>query len=227
MTASLIASLILVAAQGGFGAEEIPVLLLWWGLPLSLVIGITGLASRRLAERSARGALIAAGLGGPALGILWTYGTAALFGVWFLLLSVPPLPAMIASSTAGLLASMPRASRWSRFLGSIGGGLGVALVATVILVSVRNVKQDPPLIAVFEQGTTVDEINHVWENEIGIQTGRGTDLLPGIHSVSAAEVDGRDAIEIAFFADASDEDIERVRRALEQSPVVDEIRVAS
>jgi hypothetical protein len=210
--------------RSGFGAHEIP-LVVMYAVPPAILTGVGAIGMRSIGRSRPVLGYAAAIVAGVIVGLAWTYAVAFALGGWFLAIGVPPLPVWIAGAVAGLTAGVP-ARAWATSLGMpvVSGVLSAALLSGAVL-ALQEARQHPGFIAVFQEHVTTDEINEVWEEVLGTPANRGFELLPGIRSLRATSYDGQDAIAIDFWPGAADEEIERVRVALDGSPHIDKVLV--
>jgi hypothetical protein len=208
--------------QGGFGGGEVPLVVIY-AVPLVFLAAFGALRIRAMGRSRPVWAYTAATVGGVVLGLAWTYVVALFLGGWFFAISVPPIPVWIAAAVAGLATGVPARSRSASIALPVATAVLSAAVITGGLAVVQDVRQHPGFIAVFRAGATIDQVNHVWQNVVGTTTERGTKHLPGVQGLGTTSYDGREAIAIEFFPNATDAEIARVRQALEASPYIDEV----
>lgn len=207
--------------RGGFGAEEIP-LVVFYAIPIVILTGLGALGIRSIGRSHPLLGYTVATLVGVLLGLAWTHAVAFALGGWFLAIGVPPLPVWTAAAVAGLTAGVPARSLATSLGLPVASAVLSAAVLSGALFALQEARQDPGFIAVFRADVTTDQINEVWE-ELGTSTDRGIELLPAIKALGATSYEGRDSIAIEFWPDATDEEIERVREALEDSPHIDKV----
>ena len=221
---ALLVAVGITALQGGFGAGEVP-LVVAYAIPLVLVTALGSLGIRSIGRSRPVWAYAASALGGVVLGLAWTYVVALFLGGWFFAISVPPVPVWIAAAVAGLAVGVPQRSRQRSILLPLGSAVLSAAIVGGALIGIQEARQHPGFVAVFGAAVTVDQRSEVWQHVLGTTSEQGTDLLPGIQAVGTTSYDGRDAIVIEFFPNATDAEIATVRQALEASPYVDRIVV--
>ncbi|MGH2580074.1 MAG: hypothetical protein ACRDGP_04380 [Actinomycetota bacterium] len=196
-----------------------------YAIPLVILTGVGALGIRSIGRSHPVLGYTAATIVGVLLGLGWTYAVAFALGGWFLAIGVPPLPVWVAAAVAGLTAGVPARS-WAMSLGlPVASAVLSAALLSGALLALQEARQDPGFVAVFRADVTTDQTNEVWEEVLGTPTDRGTELLPGIRALRATSYDGRYAIAIEFWPDATDAEIERVRDALEESPHIDKVVV--
>jgi hypothetical protein len=210
--------------RSGFGAHEIP-LVVMYAIPLAILTGLGAIGIRSIGRSRPAVGYTAAIIAGAIVGLAWTYAVAFALGGWFLAIGVPPLPVWIAGAVAGLTAGVPVRSRAASLGWPVASGVLTAALLSGALLALQEARQHPGFVAVFQAHVTTDEVNEVWEEALGTPTDRGFELLPGIRSLRATSYDGRDAIAIDFWPGATDEEIERVRVALDGSPHIDKVVV--
>lgn len=210
--------------RNGFGAHEIP-LVVMYAVPPAILSGLGAFGIRSLGRSRPALGYTAAIVAGVIVGLAWTNAVAFALGGWFLAMSVPPLPVWIAGAVAGLTAGVPAHSRATSLGLPVASGVLCAALLSGALLALQEARQHPGFLAVFRAHVTTDEVNEVWEEVLATPTDRGFELLPGIRSLRATSYDGRDAIAIDFWPGATDQEIERVDMALDGSPHIDKVLI--
>ncbi len=226
LAALLLISLAFALLLGEFGSGEIALVSLS-AIPLPLLVGAISLGVARVAQRSTPRAVGLALLGGLLVGLLWFYALQFIVASGLGGAGPSLWPISTGAATAGLLAGIRGLATTRRLIIPVLGGIGMAGVVIAAVGGIQPFQQHPGFLAVFEPGTPQEEIDAVWDEVLGIQTARGTELMPGIESQSLHHVDGKDAVLVEFQTGASEGEIEAVRRGLEASPVVEDVRVDS
>ena len=226
-TACLAAALY-VAANRGFGAGDLPAMLLW-SLPLGGLVALVVRVPARLAARRGVPALLAAHATAVALGllvgVLWTASAASLLGPWIGAFSFPVLACWALGAVAGLLsattAARPRA--WP---------LAVALMALAglgALTWVRVARRPPPTARVyFRPGTTAEEMTR-WRESVFVgpppPSGVGHFLPPHVQSYSEGGKGGRFTVQFTFFKGTNLAQQDSLLAALRQVPLVERVEM--
>jgi hypothetical protein len=219
-----LAAALYVAANRGFGAGDLPAMLLW-SLPLGALVALVAGVPARLAARRGVPALLAAHAAAVALGllvgVLWTASAASLLGPWIGAFSFPVLACWALGAVAGLLsaatAARPRA--WPLAVGLMAlAGLGA-------MAWVRVARRPPPMVRVyFRPGTTAEEAAR-WRDSVFVgpppPSGVGHSLPPDVQSYSG----GAEGAQFTFFKGTSLARRDSLLAALRQMPIVERVEV--
>ena len=228
IAAACLAAALYVAANRGFGAGDLPAMLLW-SLPLGGLVALVARIPARLAARRGAPGLLAAhaaavGLG-LLVGVLWTVSAASLLGPWMGAFSFPVLACWALGAVAGLLsaatAARPRA--WP---------LGVALMVLVGLGGmgwVRVSRRPPPTARVyFRPGTTDEEVAR-WRETVFVgpppPSGVGHSLPPDVQSYSDGSEGGRPTALFTFYKGISRARQDSLLAALRRVGIVERAEV--
>lgn len=161
-----------------------------------------------------------ASLAGLAFGIAYTYLMALIVGGWIGAFGFPVLLCSIVGSVVGFLAVCV-ALRPRVWLAA--GGLAVALPIAAAAVMAWRSQAPPDAIVYFTQGTTDEQIAHVWNEVLGVPTNRGTKPLDGVQSMAAAGDSTRRGIRLSFQPGTSEEPRAAILSRARSVPFVNDI----
>ena len=119
--------------RSGFGAHEIP-LVVMYAVPPAILTGVGAIGIRSIGRSRPVLGYAAAIVAGVIVGLAWTYAVAFALGGWLLAIGIPPLHVWIAGAVAGLTAGCPPARgrrRWDCLC--CRGVLSAALLSGAVL----------------------------------------------------------------------------------------------
>ncbi len=219
----MLAAIAYLASNRWFGAGDLSAMAVW-SLPLGAIAALVSLPLGSTPKnRRALLRYLLPLVGGPLVGISWTYFAALLLGGWIGAFSFPVLFCWVFAATCGLTlaAWLPQRSTWP--------WAATLLAVSIVALGRANAyasAPEPRVTLYLKPGATPDEVQQVWETVVGrpSSTGQGHDLLPGISGVGASGYLGDQAmLTVSFWKGTRKTSRDSVIALILQSPLVQRI----
>jgi hypothetical protein len=211
ISASLLAAVVLTFVTG-WGSDDLGAFL-YWTLPFAGIVAlVTPRAARMLRGRAL---VLVAALAGALVGTAWTAVVAVLLGPWFLAFGFSVWLAWMAGGAAGLVlgagSPSPQLLQAARLVSF--GTLGLVVLASVLVPLVAWVFADrPEVVAHLRDGTSDPQAVAFVQN-----------VVMGQSAVVSVTQNDPLVLEIDVADDATDEERQRLRSTLEDSPLVERV----